>query len=258
MEFTPAEAEAITGVTTAVQRQWRRCGLLPALNGSPRAKFDAADLALMLAARAMIDAGVSWEDSKKGRYRLAYAILAHRGAGAAWVIRTAQGQVIPAQELHNAAHVKTAVALNVAALAAQLRPHIGDYDPGSFWPWRASLTRKEEEVPVLVRPSCQACAGLSDPCVECETAAHEQFAEDLGDYQLAKRLWEFGSQLADTADAVLVKAAAAVLRQRSMPKRRQRASGTVEAMLSHIDRATDQVALSGGTPLARFAVPPTV
>lgn len=54
--FTPAEAEAITGVSTASQRDWRRRGFLA--SGDGHARFDAFDLARMLVIRLLSDRGI--------------------------------------------------------------------------------------------------------------------------------------------------------------------------------------------------------
>lgn len=45
--YTPAEAEHVTGVNVALQRDWRRRGLLPETGGG-HARYSAADLAEMM------------------------------------------------------------------------------------------------------------------------------------------------------------------------------------------------------------------
>lgn len=54
--FTPAEAEAITGISTALQRDWRRRGIFPKTDG--HARFDVFGLAKMLAMKMLSDRGV--------------------------------------------------------------------------------------------------------------------------------------------------------------------------------------------------------
>jgi hypothetical protein len=54
--FTPAEAERITGVNTASQRDWRRRGYLPANEG--HARFDVFQLARMLVLKVLSDRGI--------------------------------------------------------------------------------------------------------------------------------------------------------------------------------------------------------
>lgn len=55
--FTASEAERITGVSTVQQRDWRRHGFLPPLEGG-KAVFDAKLLSGILAAKALNDAGI--------------------------------------------------------------------------------------------------------------------------------------------------------------------------------------------------------
>ena len=54
--FTPAEAATITGVSTALQLDWRRHGYLPSNDG--HARYDAFDLARMLVMKLLADKGV--------------------------------------------------------------------------------------------------------------------------------------------------------------------------------------------------------
>ncbi|WP_426031043.1 hypothetical protein [Caulobacter sp. DWP3-1-3b2] len=65
--FTASEAERITGVSAARQRDWRRQGFLPALE-SGKAGFEAGMLAGMIAAKSLADAGVppsaAWQLAK--------------------------------------------------------------------------------------------------------------------------------------------------------------------------------------------------
>lgn len=61
-EFTPGEAEKITGVSTAMQRDWRRREFLPSNKG--HARFDLFDLAEMMFLQAMSDRGIGPQRSK--------------------------------------------------------------------------------------------------------------------------------------------------------------------------------------------------
>lgn len=54
--FTPAAAERITGVSVALQRDWRRRGILPQHEG--HARFKLFDLAELLFLRMMTDRGI--------------------------------------------------------------------------------------------------------------------------------------------------------------------------------------------------------
>lgn len=54
--FTPAEAERITGVSTALQRDWRRRNLLPSMSG--HARFDVFELARMAVLKHLADRGI--------------------------------------------------------------------------------------------------------------------------------------------------------------------------------------------------------
>jgi len=54
--FTPAEAERITGVSTALQRDWRRRGYLPTLE--KHARFDMFDLAGLMARGLLASRGI--------------------------------------------------------------------------------------------------------------------------------------------------------------------------------------------------------
>lgn len=64
--FTPAEAEAITGVSTASQRDWRRRGFLASSAG--HARFDAFDLARMLVIRLLSDRGIGPGQTAEASY----------------------------------------------------------------------------------------------------------------------------------------------------------------------------------------------
>lgn len=55
-QFTPSEAERITGVNTALQRDWRRRGILPSSEG--HARFDIFSLSRMVVLRCLADRGV--------------------------------------------------------------------------------------------------------------------------------------------------------------------------------------------------------
>lgn len=55
-QFTPAEAERITGVNTALQRDWRRRGYLPSNEG--QARFDVFQLARMTVLKLLADRGI--------------------------------------------------------------------------------------------------------------------------------------------------------------------------------------------------------
>lgn len=54
--FSPAEAEKVTGVGTALQRDWRRRGYLPA--GDGHARFDIFDLSRMYVMKLLSDRGI--------------------------------------------------------------------------------------------------------------------------------------------------------------------------------------------------------
>jgi hypothetical protein len=60
--FTPSEAEQITGVALALQRDWRRRAILPKRDG--HARFDLHDLADMLTLKMCSDAGMSLDAAK--------------------------------------------------------------------------------------------------------------------------------------------------------------------------------------------------
>lgn len=69
--FTPAEAEQITGVTGAVQRDWRRHGYLPSTKG--HARFELHDLAELWLLKMFTDRGIGPQ-----RAKVVSASLAHR------------------------------------------------------------------------------------------------------------------------------------------------------------------------------------
>jgi hypothetical protein len=73
--FTAGEAEAITGVTTQVQRDWRRRGYLPATDG--HARHDVFALAELLALKALGDRGIGPQEAKKSAPLIAAGIAAH-------------------------------------------------------------------------------------------------------------------------------------------------------------------------------------
>lgn len=56
-KFTPAEAAKFTGVSTALQRDWRRRGILPARGSGKHHRFTFEDLCEMTALKAFSDAG---------------------------------------------------------------------------------------------------------------------------------------------------------------------------------------------------------
>ncbi|MEO3428922.1 hypothetical protein AAFN88_08715 [Pelagibius sp. CAU 1746] len=80
--FTPGEAEGITGVSTALQRDWRRRGFLPSNDG--HARFDVFALAEMWALRLLAERGIGPQQSRKAAAWLAAGIvheaLQHRQA----------------------------------------------------------------------------------------------------------------------------------------------------------------------------------
>jgi hypothetical protein len=55
-KFTPGEAEQITGLTTMMQRDWRRRRLLPSRDG--HARFDVFEISKMMFLKAMADRGI--------------------------------------------------------------------------------------------------------------------------------------------------------------------------------------------------------
>ena len=74
--FTPAEVEKITGLTTTMQRDWRRRGFLPSNSG--HARFDAFGLAEALVMKLLADRGIGPTLTKE---------IAHWcGVGIIWLI----------------------------------------------------------------------------------------------------------------------------------------------------------------------------
>lgn len=63
--FTPGEAEAITGLTTTMQRDWRRPERGYLAKGDGHARFDCFDLAKMLTMKVLADRGVGPQQSKE-------------------------------------------------------------------------------------------------------------------------------------------------------------------------------------------------
>ncbi len=55
-QFTPAEAERVTGATTTMQRDWRRRGFLP--SGDGHARFDLFSLGRLFVMKALADRGI--------------------------------------------------------------------------------------------------------------------------------------------------------------------------------------------------------
>jgi hypothetical protein len=74
-QFTPAEAEAITGVSTTMQRDWRRRGFLSTVDG--HARFDLFDLAEMKAMHMLAFRGVGPIQSQYVRLFLGLGIAWH-------------------------------------------------------------------------------------------------------------------------------------------------------------------------------------
>jgi DNA-binding transcriptional MerR regulator len=64
-EFTPAEAAAITGVSTETQRIWRHRKILPPSRSTKHRRFQASELGELLALKAFSDAGVPMESVKE-------------------------------------------------------------------------------------------------------------------------------------------------------------------------------------------------
>lgn len=62
-EFTPGDAEAITGVSTVLQRDWRRRGILPA-NEDGHARFDVHGLAELMILKSLSDRGLGPQAAK--------------------------------------------------------------------------------------------------------------------------------------------------------------------------------------------------
>ncbi|MXP28106.1 MerR family transcriptional regulator [Porphyrobacter algicida] len=61
-QFTPAEAERITGATTVTQRDWRRRGILTK-RGEGHARYDLFDLSEMMALKLLSERGISLDDA---------------------------------------------------------------------------------------------------------------------------------------------------------------------------------------------------
>lgn len=73
--FTPSEAEAITGVSVALQRDWRRREIIPKRDG--HARFDLHDLADLITLKMCSDAGMSLEKAKEWIPFVPAAIIMH-------------------------------------------------------------------------------------------------------------------------------------------------------------------------------------
>lgn len=71
--FTPAEAERITGVTTTLQRDWRRRAFIPVMDG--HARFDLFQLAEMITLNALANRGIGPSLSKQVSEICAKAIV---------------------------------------------------------------------------------------------------------------------------------------------------------------------------------------
>lgn len=63
-QFTPAEAENITGVSTMAQRDWRRRGILEK-RGEGHARYDLFDLGAMMSLKLLSDRGIPLDDAAK-------------------------------------------------------------------------------------------------------------------------------------------------------------------------------------------------
>jgi hypothetical protein len=73
--FTPGEAEKITGLSTAMQRDWRHRGFLPKNEG--HARFDAFGLAAMLVLKIFSDRGIGPQFAEKITEITARSIVWH-------------------------------------------------------------------------------------------------------------------------------------------------------------------------------------
>lgn len=73
--FTPAEAEAITGVSVDQQRTWRNRGFFPKFRG--HARFDVFALARLVAVKALSLRGIGPDDSKDVAGYISYGMVAH-------------------------------------------------------------------------------------------------------------------------------------------------------------------------------------
>lgn len=75
--FSPGEAERITGLSTVMQRDWRRRKLLPEPAGPGHARFNAFDLASMWTRRLLSDRGIGPQETEEiGRW-CAFGIIWH-------------------------------------------------------------------------------------------------------------------------------------------------------------------------------------
>jgi DNA-binding transcriptional MerR regulator len=64
MQFTPAEAARLTGVSPDLQRDWRRRKILPARPTEGHSRYGFSDLCRMVALKAFSDAGVGLKQGK--------------------------------------------------------------------------------------------------------------------------------------------------------------------------------------------------
>lgn len=71
--FSPSEAEAITGLTTTMQRDWRRRGLLP--TNDRHAKFDVFALAEMATLKMLSDRGIGPQIAKSAAFWCSIGIV---------------------------------------------------------------------------------------------------------------------------------------------------------------------------------------
>lgn len=74
-EFTPSEVEAITGLSTGAQRDWRHRGLIESVEG--HARFDILDLAGIYAQKALADRGIGPQRSADVKSILSEVIAWH-------------------------------------------------------------------------------------------------------------------------------------------------------------------------------------
>jgi DNA-binding transcriptional MerR regulator len=58
-EFTAGEAEKLTGVSTALQRDWRRRGLLDELQDGPKKRFSLSEVCILAMMQGFSEGGVS-------------------------------------------------------------------------------------------------------------------------------------------------------------------------------------------------------
>lgn len=64
-EFSPREAENVTGVSVTLQRDWRRRGLLPEQDSKGWAKFSISDIIEMLVMKSFSESGLSVQSARE-------------------------------------------------------------------------------------------------------------------------------------------------------------------------------------------------